>query len=371
MSDSGAAQEAVVHVVTNAELRQGWAPEAADDPDSIAALSPNKRAALLSNPLLGPEDEPVQIFLGLDDRLVGRLDLLAGEIESPEGPAPCFWGSALHVSPDYRGRRLGASLLRASERPRDATAACAASRMSRPLYSRLGYFDLSLRRHVLLRRTGPLLEPRLGTGALGRTATAAGDVVAGGHRRLLGSARRRRAGSLTLERRDAFPPELEPRLRERPAPFSMHRSAAWLDWVVRESFTEEQRRALYLVATPAGEPVAYILLKARVYSSVTKWNLERFNLGSLVDWRIFDPAAVSLEQLVLLALEALEEWDVAGFEVCVPEHEPARLRRLGFLPAGAQHVFVRGVEGSALARPQAREARAWWLRPGEGDHVFS
>ena len=185
MSDSGAAQEAVVHVVTNAELRQGWAPEAADDPDSIAALSPNKRAALLSNPLLGPEDEPVQIFLGLDDRLVGRLDLLAGEIETPEGPAPCFWGSALHVSPDYRGRRLGASLLRASERPREATAACAASRMSRPLYSRLGYFDLSLRRHVLLRRTGPLLEPRLGTGALGRTATAAGDVVAGGHRRLL------------------------------------------------------------------------------------------------------------------------------------------------------------------------------------------
>lgn len=139
----------------------------------------------------------------------------------------------------------------------------------------------------------------------------------------------------------------------------------------RESFTDEQRRGLYLVTTSAGEPVAYILLKARVYSSVTKWNLERFHLGSLVDWRIFDSSAVRLEQLVLLAVEALEEWDVAGVEVCVPEHEPARLGRLGFLPAGAQHVFVRGVEGSALARPQAREARAWWLRPGEGDHVFS
>ena len=313
----------------------------------------------------------MQIFVRLDDRLVGRLDLLAGEIETPDGPATCFWGSALQVSAAYRGRQLGATLIRNSERYRDATAACAASRMSRPLYSRLGYLDLSLQRHVLLRRTGPLLEPRLGTGALGRTATAAGDVVAKSHGRLLELTRRRRAGSLTLEQRDTFPPELEPRLAERPAPFSMHRSAAWLDWVLRESFTDEQRRGLYLVTTSAGEPVAYILLKARVYSSVTKWNLERFHLGSLVDWRIFDSSAVRLEQLVLLAVEALEEWDVAGVEVCVPEHEPARLGRLGFLPAGAQHVFVRGVEGSALARPQAREARAWWLRPGEGDHVFS
>jgi GNAT superfamily N-acetyltransferase len=369
VSDSGAAQEAVVHVVTNAELREGTPP--GDDPDTIAAISPNKRAALLSNPLLGPEDEPAQILFRLDDRLVGRLDLLAGEIETPEGPAACFWGSALQVSPAYRGRQLGATLLRASEQFREATAACAASRMSRPLYSRLGYLDLALRRHVLLRRTGPLLEPRLGNGALGRSATAAGDAVAGGHGRLLELARRRRAGSLALEQRDVFPRELEPRLREGPAPFSMHRSAAWVDWVLRESFTDEQRRALYLVTTGGGEPVAYMLVKARVYSSVTRWNLENFHLGSLVDWRIFEPAVVGLEQLVLLALEALAAWNVAGVEVCVPEHEPDRLRRLGFLPAGAQHVFVRGSEGSALARPQAREARAWWLRPAEGDHVFS
>ena len=72
----------------------------------------------------------------------------------------------------------------------------------------------------------------------------------------------------------------------------MHRSAAWIDWIVRESFTDAHRRALYLVTTSGGEPVAYVLLKARVYSSVTKWNLERFNLGSVVDWRIFEPERV-------------------------------------------------------------------------------
>jgi GNAT superfamily N-acetyltransferase len=367
VSDSGVEQEAVVHVVTNADLR---APATEDD--SLAGLSANKRSALLSNPLLGREDEPARILLKLDDCIAGRLDLVAGQIEAPGGTVPCFWGSALQVSESFRGRGLGATLLRAAEGFREAAAACAPSRMSRPVYERLGYFDLPLGRHILIRRTGPLVEPRLGTGALGHTAAAAGDFVARGHRGLLGLASRAGAGGLGLEHRETFPAELGPRLLERRAPFSMHRSAAWIDWVVRESFADAHRRALYVVTTSGGESVAYVVLKARVYSSVTKWNLERFNLGSLVDWRIFEPKAVGLEQLILLTLDVFDDWGVAGVEVCVPpESEPVRLRRLGFLPGGAQHVVLRGREGSALAQAEAREARAWSVRPGEGDHAFS
>ena len=371
MSDLGAEQEAVVHVVTNAQLRAGWEPEPGQDPESVASISPNKRSALLSNPLLGSDDEPAQILLRIEDRFVGRIDLVAGEVETPAGSVPCFWGSALQVSPAHRGRRLGATLIRASEGFREITGACGTSRMARPVYERLGYFDLPLRRSVLIRRTRSLVEPRLGTGPPARAATRAGDLAATAQRRLLGLVRRGRAGSLRLERRDAFPAELEPRLRESAAPFSLHRSAAWLDWVLGESFTDEHRRGLYLVVDAAGEPVAYFLLKARVYSGVTKWNLEGFDLGSLVDWRIFEPRAVKLEHLVLLALEALDEWDVDGVEVCVSEADPVHLRRYGFLPSGAQHVLLRAAEGSPLDGPAARDPRAWSVRPGEGDHVFS
>ena len=76
----------------------------------------------------------MRIFVRLYDRLVGRLDLLAGEIETPDGPAACFWGSALACRPttvagSWEPRCFGppSGLAR-------ATAACAASRMSRPLY---------------------------------------------------------------------------------------------------------------------------------------------------------------------------------------------------------------------------------------------
>ena len=112
----------------------------------------------------------------LDDRIVGRLDLVAGEIETPDGTVPLASGARPFRSrPPIGAVGLGATLLRTSERysrrePRPAPP----SRMSRPLYARLGYFDLSLQRHVLIRRTGPLLEPRLGTGALGRTASRGG-----------------------------------------------------------------------------------------------------------------------------------------------------------------------------------------------------
>ena len=161
-------------MVTNADLRAARTPAAGDDPDSLAGLSANKRSALLSNPLLGGDDEAVQILLRLNDRIVGRLDLVAGEIEVPGGTVPCFWGSALRVSEAFRGRGLGATLLRTAEGLREGAAACAPSRMSSPVYERLGYFDLPLRRQVLIRRTGPLIEPRLGTGALGRTASRGG-----------------------------------------------------------------------------------------------------------------------------------------------------------------------------------------------------
>jgi hypothetical protein len=245
--------------------------------------------------------------------------------------------------------------------------------MSLPVYARLGYLELSLRRHILVRRTGPLVERWLGHVPGRRVVAAAGDALAASQRGALELVRRTRAGELGLEHAAAFPPELEPRLLDQPAPYSMHRSAAWLDWVVRESFgAEGHRRALYLVTDRAGDVVGYFVVKARDYSGVTKWKLSNLRLGSLVDWRIFDPGAVRLDHLVLLAIEALEEWDVHAVEVCVPrDAEPGRLRRFGFVPAGAQHLMVSAVEGSPLSTPPARDPGSWLVRPGEGDHAFS
>jgi hypothetical protein len=153
----------------------------------------------------------------------------------------------------------------------------------------------------------------------------------------------------------------------------MHRSAAWLDWIVRESFGDpSHRRALYLARSAGGEALGYALVKARVYSDVTRWRLENLRLGSLVDWQIFEPGSLSFEELVVLAAGALEEWGLDAVEVCVPPgHMRARLHRLGFVAVGAQHLMVRASIGSVLTTEAASDAGRWTLRPGEGDHAFS
>ncbi len=358
---SGADGQVAIEVVSNGELRAGGGARAGAD------LSAEKRSALLANPLLGGGDEPVRLFALVGSQQAGGLDLVAGELETPDGPQRVFWGSALWVAPESRGRGLAGALLREAESFGEAAAAaCAPSRMSLPLYRKFGYVDLELRRHVLVRRVAPLAVPRLGPRAGGALAAVA-DVALRAQRSLFGLAGGSRAGSLEATPVAAFPPELESQLAAERAPYAPHRSAAWLDWIVRESFYgDDHRRELRLIQGAGGDVLGYFVVKARRYSGVTRWRVENLHLGSLVDWRVFEPRVLSFEQLVRLATEVLVGWGVDAVEVCLPPGERARLLRLGFVQSGAQHVVCRR-QGKELPR----DPSAWTLRPGEGDHAFS
>jgi len=356
-----AAGQVAIQVVSNGELR------ADGDARARAKLSDEKRSALLANPLLGGDDEPVRLFALVGSRQVGGIDLVAGELETPNGSQRVFWGSALWVGPESRGRGLGGTLLRHAESFGGVAAACAPSRMSLPLYRQLGYVDLDLRRHVLVKRVAPLVVPRLGARAGGAVASV-GELALRAQRALFGVAGGARSGgALEATPATAFPPELEPQLALERAPYAPHRSAAWLDWIVRESFYgDDHRRELRLVRSAGGDVLGYLVVKARRYSGVTRWQVENLYLGSLVDWQVFEPRALSFEQLVRLAVEALDGWGVDAIEVCLPPGEHARLLPLGFVPAGAQHVVCRR-QGQDLPS----DPGAWTLRPGEGDHAFS
>jgi GNAT superfamily N-acetyltransferase len=350
-----------IHVVTNGQLRSGDSPSF-EDPDSLLEVSAPKRSALLANPFLGADDEPVRLLAVEGSRVAGRLDLVAGELETPGGPIGCFWGSALHVAPAFRGKGLAAELLREAETFRAVAAACAPSRMSLPLYRRLGYLDLPLRRHILVRNVTPLVQQRLGAGRVAAAVAGAGNLATRAQRAALIGPRARRS-RVTAERRDSLPSELEP---QGVAPYATCRPPAWIDWVVRESFHEVgHERALYVVSGEAGDVLGYFLVKKRRYSGVTRWRVENLLLGSLVDWGIVERSQLELEDVVLLAVDALGAVDAV--EVCLPPGERARLGRLGFVGAGAQHLVVRRCDGGELAA----DPEAWTVRPGDGDHVFS
>ena len=70
-------------------------------------------------------------------------------------------------------------------------------------------------------------------------------------------------------------------------------------------YAEGHRRELRLVVGSTGDVLGYFLVKARRYSDVTRWRVEDLHLGSLIDWRVFEPSALSFEDLVPLATEVL------------------------------------------------------------------
>jgi GNAT superfamily N-acetyltransferase len=364
-----------IHFISNRDLREGRTPEGVEeDPEGIAQLPPGKRAALLSNPQLGPDDEPVQIVATNEGRVVGQYTLFAGTFETPEASLPCYWGSGLFVSESARGLGVATALLEASEALPRVMTSCGVSRQAMPLFVKRGYLDVAMPRHVLVRRTQPVLEHWLGRTAVARAAAATADVATAAQHALLRASGAVVARGLRCEQVDAPPPELDELLAERAAPVATYRSNAWLEWVLREQFEPDptRRRALYVVRAHGARLVGYFVVKSRVYSDVTEWELEGLDLGSLVDWQIFDERALSFQQLVFLAFDALARWRVGAMEVCVPAHTgPPRLARWGFKRVREQHLVVQADDPSIVARPELRDLRNWLVRPGEGVHAFS
>jgi GNAT superfamily N-acetyltransferase len=365
------APDTEVHVISNADLAAGVRPPW-DDPEEIARISESKRSALLANPLIGGADEPVQLVGTLGNRVIGRMDLVAGRIETPEGPVRCFWGSAFYVPEEFRSTLIGVKLVLTMERLVEAVGAGGPSQLAYPLYKSLRYLDFPLRRYVLVRRSRSIAARYLGSGPHARAAAAVVDVTLAPYRTLLEGWGRWRTRGLRGERAREFPPELEPLLRQAAAPIAMHRSKAWFDWVLRETFFDEgHRRELYLVRDRRGQVVAYFLVKARRYETASHYDFRDMYLGSLHDWLILDREAVNLSQVIQLATRTLLRWKVDAVEVCLPRDARLDLRRWGLVPVGEMHVVVKGSPTSLLARPELQQPELWRIRPGEGDYVFS
>jgi hypothetical protein len=96
-------QQHMLHVVRKADLETCEIYKQGSDPEKLAGFSPEKRAALLANPLSHSGDDPVQLVVTSGDTIAGKVDLIAGEINVAGQPTPTLWGSALFVAPEYRG----------------------------------------------------------------------------------------------------------------------------------------------------------------------------------------------------------------------------------------------------------------------------
>ena len=166
-------ERVVIQVIRKGELRSAG-PAAASD--SFAVLSPQKRRALLENPLSDSDDDAVQ-FLGVrGGRAAGRLDAIVGRFDvceagmraAPSTAVPCLWASYLYVPPEHRNTLLGVTLVLKLQQSHANVAVCGVAQVVLPLYQKLRWRDFEMPGYILLRRSRSVVERYVGNRFLRR-----------------------------------------------------------------------------------------------------------------------------------------------------------------------------------------------------------
>lgn len=361
-----------IEVITRAKLRAGPTPWA--DPSGIAGMSPEKRRAILENPLLTDDEAPVQLLGVRGDSIIGRLDLIHGVVNVGGQETPIAWGSEWVVPPEHRGSLVGVSLLlkQASLYPNQGAAG--PSQQAQPVYQKMKWASIPLPRWILLRRSRSVVERYAGKGPHTAIGAAIIDVGLRVHRAALrmlwgGVARRWR-----LEAVDRFPAELEPKLADVQARYAAacHRSAAWLNWLMSNSYTSDPRSAnlMHLVRARDGRCVGYTVSKVRFFPVATHRGFKEVLLGAVMEYASFD-AAISEDELVRLAVLALDRHGVDAIEVSLENAAIGRdLKRVGFMRVGTWNFMYKASPRSPLGRPDLAAPGAWRTRPIDGDNFF-
>jgi hypothetical protein len=344
----------------------------------LARLTPEKRLALLENPTHGDDQDPVQLVGTRDGRVIGRLDLFTGEAIVDGKPVPILWTSHLAVPEEFRKTLMGITLILKMHGLLHTVGACGVSVMAYPLFEKLKWRQFPMARHLAVRRSRFVIEKHVGAGWLGKLATVLADGALLGHRAILAGWSRVRTARLDCRPLPADDPEHDTRfdalLGALPERVRFHRSARWVKWIVNYNFDNDprNRRAAFGIYARDGTLAAYFLIRFRYYETATHRGYRNVMLGSLMDWAIFDPQAVRLSQLILLAMRELARGGVDAIEICLPE-EPGvpSLRRWGLLRVGVLHVMVKTGTGSPLASAEFANAANWRVRPAEGDNAFA
>jgi GNAT superfamily N-acetyltransferase len=365
--------EVGVHVRSRAELLDSAGFGRWYDPEGIAAVLPGKAHALRTNPLSRDPGEPAQLLGTYGNRVVGRMDVFPGALTVDGEEVPCLHASGLFVSPGYRHLGMGAMLLLRAQQLHHTVVACGISQQALPLYRKLRWRDVPMERYVFVRRSRSVLERYAPARAIAVLGAPPVDAALWAYRQLVRAPLALRLRGLSCDRVDRVPPEVEDLLAAGDERVGFHRSAAWANWILENSFERDprERRGAYLVRDRRGELVGYFLLTARFHERASSRRLPNLLLGSLQEWLILERNALDAEQLVLLALRELGRWRVAAVEVCLAEADRLpRLRLWGFRRAGDLHLLVRGTGASPLRAAALANPRVWRVRPADGDNAL-
>lgn len=351
-------------VVRKRDVRNGGPGIAWDDPEGIAYNSPERRQAMLDNPLSRSDEDPVQLLAVLDNRVIGRIDIYWGEIVAQGKTYPIAWGSSLNVSPSFRQGGAGLLLILKLQSLARIAGVCGVAEMACELYRRLRWVEHAMPRYVFLRRSRSVVEHFTGRGLVSRILTPVVNAGLDAYGGLLAL----RYGRSDLESA-AIDASAVHQNSIGSAVVEARRDAGVLRWMLEASFDNSNPAEKFLAAVRArGRTLGHYLAKLRHYDVASHRGFRDLRLGSLQDWAIYHPQDLTFRDLVLRASRHLFEHGADAVEFCAPSPAEAHtLKSLGFVRAGQLHLFLH-IRDRA---PELHDRARWRLRPCEGDNFFS
>src|SRR5262245_19383284 len=165
----------MIKLTTKQDLREE--PSLGPDHTGLEGSSPEFRDVLLSNPMDGDDQQPMQILGVKEGRVIGQMNLVGGQICIEGQQFRILWGSGYDVPAEHRTTGIGAMILLHMHRLPYAVGVVGASQMAAPLYRNLNWVDFVAPRFLLLRRMRPVLERYLGPGPLTTISSILGDLA--------------------------------------------------------------------------------------------------------------------------------------------------------------------------------------------------
>lgn len=366
--------ELKLHVLTRSDVERGEIYASCDESICEASPAPAKRRALLSNPYGRDPALPMQVIGVRDGRVIGRIDLVAGELLADGTPHTILWGSGFWVPPEERKSMMGAMLLMKAQASFPLLGANGPSQMALPLYEKLKWVTVPLKRYIFLRRSRSVVKRYVGGGPIGAAARIVGDAGLLGVRAAAAARRALRASGLRLTRTERAPNVFDASFAVSRPGVRGARSAAWLDWLLQNHFGASGRheRSLHLIETGGGEPLGYILMKVKHYEVATSREIPDLTLATLADWWSLDERRLPYSSVLLHAIALSGMLGSDALEVCEGHTiSPALFRSMGFVPAGVMSGVWRAAPGSALASETYKDPASWTLRYADGESVPS
>lgn len=340
----------------------------------MESIPANHMEMFMKNPFLY-DKAPVQLRAESVNKVLGSVYAFPIEIARGRHVYMACAGSSLTVEPESRGMGLAKKMtLKRMEVTTDKIAvASGLSRMSLPLFKKLGFCIFLSKRYIFLQNSLPVVRMYIKEGILLNWVSASANLFLGIWKWILTKQRDCRFKNYSIEEAGVVPQEVVDIAIGDPKLWRENHTKEWFEWVMNSSFAGDIRSKQHLfVIKKDVEIVGFYMTKERFHAQASSRGFKNVILGSVIEWGVKRGAGINDEDVILHSLLSFGK-HVDAIEVCSAyDNINNFLKKRMLIPVGKSNFAINAHERSSLYDcSELKEQKYWRIRPAASDNSFA